>query len=329
MGKGFNIGQVFESDDKPRDFETSKAKIDAYYALGFRNVRIPITWTVDIGGTKLVAPDTGIVNRAHARLATITQVIDYALSLPDLYVIINTHHEAPIKDGNQWAVLEQIWADVSDIYKDRDYRLIYEILNEPHLSDGSAMPAENLRNMTARAYDKIRIADPERLILIGGNQWFGAHEMANVWTDLTGVGSGMDQYIIATFHHYDPWTEFHFEDTWPKNFNFTDDTISNPMETMITWSNTVGNGMPIHIGEWGVGWGKLRTTMSCNNIRLWYQQLGEFSSMRTQSISVWDDGGWFKIFDYTSQSFANNLAECVIDGTCDWDGEERFNAGCL
>ncbi|PCK08950.1 MAG: glycosyl hydrolase family 5 [Alteromonadaceae bacterium] len=329
MGTGFNIGQVFESDDKSRDFNTTKGKIDAYYALGFRNVRIPVSWTIDIGGNKLVNPGTGVVDRNHPRLAVITQVIDYALSLPDMYVIINAHHESPIKDGNQWQVLEQIWNDVSDIYKDRDYHLIYEILNEPHLSNGSAMPASNLRNMTGKAYEKIRQADPERLILIGGNQWFHADEMAHVWPNLNEVGNGQDQFIIATFHHYDPWDEFHFEDTWPKNFNFTDNTVFGPMETMINWSNSVGNGMPIHIGEWGVGWGKQRDTMNCNNIRLWYQKFGDFSSQRTQPTSVWDDGGWFKVFDYENQSFNNNLAQCAITGNCNWDTSARMNSGCF
>ena len=44
--------------------------------------------------------------------------------------------------------------------------------------------------------------------------------------------------------------------------------------------------------------------------------------------SVWDDGGWFKIFDHGTGSYANNLIDC-ISGDCAWDGTERFNSGCL
>jgi hypothetical protein len=42
---------------------------------------------------------------------------------------------------------------------------------------------------------------------------------------------------------------------------------------------------------------------------------------------VWDDGGWFKIFDHATNAFANNLIDC-ISGSCEWDGADRFNAGC-
>jgi len=35
---------------------------------------------------------------------------------------------------------------------------------------------------------KIRAVDPARIVIFGGNQWFGAAEMATVWTSLDGVG---------------------------------------------------------------------------------------------------------------------------------------------
>jgi hypothetical protein len=100
------------------------------------------------------------------------------------------------------------------------------------------------------------------------------------------------------------------------------------MTTMSNWANTVGKGMPVFIGEWGVGWGSRFDQMSCNNIRQWYQKLpAEFAAARSMPTAVWDDGGWFKIYDHASNAFANNLADC-ISGTCDWDGTERFNDGC-
>jgi hypothetical protein len=87
--------------------------------------------------------------------------------------------------------------------------------------------------------------------------------------------------------------------------------------------------MPVFIGEWGVGWGSRYTQMSCNNVRKWYTSFdATFASERGQPTAVWDDGGWFKIFDHASNSFNNNLIDC-LEGACDWDGSERFNDGCL
>ena len=152
MGKGVNIGQTFESTQNERTLAAVSAKIDAYYAKGFRNVRIPITWTEPVGGDRLVGSATvGDVNRSHARLAVINQVVDYALAKPGLYVIINAHHETGLKTNSRAAVLERLWADIADIFAAKDHRLLFELLNEPHRSDGSnsPMPAADLRAMSS------------------------------------------------------------------------------------------------------------------------------------------------------------------------------------
>ncbi len=328
MGKGFNLGQMFESTDHPPTLASASAKIEAYYAKGFRTIRIPVTWTEPTNGDTLVFdPAVGDVNRAHPRLLVIEQVVDYALSKPGLYVVLNAHHEQALKTQSRAAVLERLWADIAEIFAAHDHRLMFEILNEPHRADDSAMPAADLRSMTSKAYAKIRAVDPERVVVIGGNQWFAAAEVPAVWTDLNGVGGGDDPYLMATFHHYDPWAfcgdnQGTYDDAW------TDANIAGPMDTMLTWSNSVGKGMPVFIGEWGVGWGSRYEQLTCNNIRSWYQRLpSEFAAKRGINTVVWDDGGWFKIYDYESNAFANNLADC-ISGACDWDGTERFNTGC-
>lgn len=326
MGKGVNLGQMFDNTQHAPTLANAKPKIDAYYARGFRNVRIPVTWTEDVSGITLANPNSGVIDRNLNRLAEIEAVVDYALSKPDMFVIINAHHEQGLKDGNKASVLAQLWQDISDIFKGRDERLVYEILNEPHLSGGGAMPPSNLRNMTGRAYDKIRAADPTRIIIIGGNQWFGASEMAATWPNLNQVGGGNDPYLMATFHHYDPWS-FNGNDQGDYADNWNDGNIGNPMDIMQQWADTVGNGMPVYIGEWGTGWGSRYSQMQCNNIRLWYSKfIGDFASQKGMPTSVWDDGGWFMVFDHATNDFNNNLIDCM-GGSCAWQGTSRF-AGC-
>ncbi|CAN5166857.1 hypothetical protein BH09PSE1_BH09PSE1_09180 [soil metagenome] len=328
MGMGFNLGQMFENSQHPPTLDVAGPKIDAYYARGFRVVRIPVTWTEPVGDVTLADPATGQVDRTSDRLKALQAVVDYALSKPDLYVVLNAHHETRLKDDNRAEVLEQLWSDIGDIFKARDHRLIFEILNEPHLSDKEPMPAENLRAMTGRAYRKIRAQDARRIVVIGGNQWFGADEMAKTWPDLSEVGGGADPYVMATFHHYDPWT-FNGNDQGDYADAWTEANIRNPMQTMADWARTTGAGMPVFIGEWGVGWQSRLPVMNCNNIRLWYSRFQVPNAARMgMPTAVWDDGGWFKIYDYDRKAFDNNLIDCIT-GPCAWSGPSRFNPDCL
>lgn len=330
MGAGFNLGQMFENTQHPRTFAAAKPKIDAYYAKGFRNVRIPITWTENVGGTRLADPLTGVVDRNHERLEQIRLTIDYALSLEGMHVVINAHHEVGLKDHSRAAVLERIWQDVVDIFGDRSPRLMFQLLNEPHRSaafNQEAMPGADLRLMSGKAYDKIRAVNPQRIIMIGGDQWFGSAELARAWPNLDAVGGGDDEYLMASHHHYEPW-EFAGEDG-NHAFNWDINTIKTPFDTVANWVTSVGNGMPIYVSEWGVGWQKQRPTMTCNNVRKWYQEMHNIhAASRNYPTAVWDDGGWFTIFSHTTNQFNNNLVDCIISGQCEWDGADRFNAGC-
>lgn len=329
MGLGVNLGQMFDNTQHPRTLEAAAAKIDAYYDRGFRHVRIPITWTEEVGGDTLVTdPTVGSIDRDHPRLAVIESVIDHALSKEGMFVIINAHHEHALKTEARSEVLRQLWADITDLFADKHHRLIFEILNEPHKDDTTAMAKADVRLMTGLAYDEIRAVNSERIVVIGGDQWFGAHEVPRVWTDLDPVGGGSDPYVMATFHHYNPWTfcgdnQGDYADAW------TEADISGPMDTMADWAADVGQGMPVYIGEWGVAWASRYSTLTCNNIRKWYLEFdSQFAAPRGMPTTVWDDGGWFQVFNHNNNMFMNNLIEC-IDGECEWDGEERMNEGCL
>lgn len=329
MGAGFNLGNTFEGDQNPSSFENSKLKIDAYYAKGFRNVRIPITWTENVDGNQLADPLTGVVDRNNPRLAEIISTIDYALSL-DMYVVINAHHEYALKDNSssRSAVLERIWADVTDMLGDRSPRLLFQLLNEPHATEANnsaPMPGADLRLMSGKAYNKIRAINPQRIIIIGGDQWFGAHELERAWPNLDAVGGGQDEYVMASFHHYSPW-EFAGEDG-DHGMNWTEAMMQEPFDIASAWASNVGGGMPIYVSEWGVGWQKQKPTMQCNNIRKWYQEMHyTTATAHHYPTAVWDDGGWFSVFSHATNTFDNDLADCIITGAC-WTGADRF-ANC-
>ncbi|MDO6684885.1 MULTISPECIES: cellulase family glycosylhydrolase [unclassified Agarivorans] len=327
MGTGFNLGQMFDNQQHPATFAEASRKIDAYYQQGFRNVRIPISWTIDINGSS-IADNNGNIDLNNSRLKEIVKTVDHALSYGDMYVVINAHHEAIIKDNNNYQMLETLWQDISQLFQNRSNRLVFQVLNEPHFTNGNPMLPSNLRHMTGLAYNKIRQVNPNRIVVIGGNQWFAANEMARTWPNLDQVGGGNDPYVMAAFHHYNPWS-FHGEGNLKTNWSESD--IKAPIDTMKSWANGVGQGMPIYISEWGTNWNKFKNQMDCNNIRAWYEAL-DYKYARAEGIptSVWDDGGWFKIYDHHTNSYNNNLYQCIINGSCEYSLQDssRFNSAC-
>ncbi|MCP2679823.1 glycoside hydrolase family 5 protein [Maricaulaceae bacterium NA33B04] len=328
MGRGFNLGQMFDNDQHEPSLANARAKIDAYYALGFRNLRIPVTWTEEIDGYTLVADfDVGNLDTEAPRFRELLAVIDYALSKPDLFVVVNMHHEDRLKAEYRYQVFQRLWRDIATELQDRDHRLIFELLNEPHI-EGEPMAPERVRHMSELAYQEIRAIDAERIVIIGGNQWMGAQEMAVAWPDLSQVGGGEDEFLMATFHHYNPW-DFNGEDG-DKTHLWTEADIVDPIETMEAWARTTGQGMPVFIGEWGNGWGKQRNSFNCNNVRALYEGFdADYASQRTPAMptAVWDDGGWFMSWDHETHSFANDLAQCITS-SCLPETYERVNADC-
>lgn len=56
----------------------------------------------------------------------------------------------------------------------------------------------------------------------------------------------------------------------------------------------------------------------CNNIRLWYSRFdATHARAADMPTAVWDDGGWFQLYDHATRAFSSNLIDC-IDGTCVW-----------
>ena len=147
MTVGWNIGNSLDSYGQKANFpytssnetywgnpKTTKALIDAVAKAGFNTVRIPVSWGQYTTGTNYQIPDF-FMNRVH-------EVVDYCIE-NDMYVILNTHHE--INDNYCFYVpnkanksrsedyFKSVWTQIGNEFKNYDYHLIFETMNEPRL----------------------------------------------------------------------------------------------------------------------------------------------------------------------------------------------------
>ena len=146
MGLGWNLGNSLDATGgSGLDTETSwsnpkttQALIDKAKSLGFNTVRVPVSWGKHVSG------DNYTIDSAW--LARVKEVVDYCYK-NDMYVILNIHHDTKSSASASGAgyyprssaysssekFVTSVWSQAAEYFKDYDYHLIFETLNEPRL----------------------------------------------------------------------------------------------------------------------------------------------------------------------------------------------------
>jgi endoglucanase len=167
---------------------------------GFTTVRVPVRWSNKTGD----GPDYTIDSKWMAR---VTEVVDQALAA-GLNVILNDHHFEAIDNdpaGNS-AKLAAMWKQIAAHFADRPTsRLWFEIENEPHDKLTNAI----LNQTLAPALAAIRATNPDRSVIIGGENWSGIDSLATLELPA-------DSNVYPTFHYYEPFDFTHQGAGWVK-----------------------------------------------------------------------------------------------------------------
>lgn len=156
MTIGWNLGNSLDSTNSslsstaaPKKFATAwgnpeptEELIETVNNAGFNTVRIPTTWYQHLEYNS--STDTYEINPDW--MAYVKQTVDWAYNR-DMFVILNVHHEdwVNVKEftdeslAKASTVIEDIWTQVADEFKDYDQHLIFEGMNEPRQTGNSAV----------------------------------------------------------------------------------------------------------------------------------------------------------------------------------------------
>jgi len=89
------------------------------------------------------------------------------------------------------------------IFRDAPNSLWLETLNEPH----NALKGDLTRQTQTRGVEIIRKTNPDRIIILGGDEWSGIKTLdTNI--------APPDDNIVYTFHYYDPFDFTHQKAFW-------------------------------------------------------------------------------------------------------------------
>ncbi len=282
MGLGWNLGNSLDATGgSGLDTETSwsnpkttQALIDKVKSLGFNTVRVPVSWGKHVSG------DNYTIDSAW--LARVKEVVDYCYK-NDMYVILNIHHDTKSSASASGAgyyprssaysssekFVTSVWSQAAEYFKDYDYHLIFETLNEPRLIGTGYewwfnkwnIPSEVkdaidcINKLNQKAVDTIRATGSNnkgRLIMCPG--YDASIDGATVSgfklpTDI----SGNKNRIAVSIHAYSPYNFAMNVDTSNGATSTYSSSIKDELKNLFSTlkSNFRDKGIPVVIGEFG------------------------------------------------------------------------------
>ncbi len=280
MGLGWNLGNSLDAtlgsglgtETSWSNPKTTQALIDKVKSLGFNTVRVPVSWGKHVSGSNYTIDS--------AWLARVKEVVDYCYK-NDMYVILNIHHDTKSSASASGAgyyprssaysssekFVTSVWSQVAEYFKDYDYHLIFETLNEPRLIGTSyewyfskwSVPSEVkdaidcINKLNQKAVDTIRATGSNnrgRLIMCPG--YDASIDGATVSgfklpTDI----SGNKNRIAVSVHAYSPYN-FAMNVGSGSTSTYTS-SIKNELQDLFSTlkSNFRDKGIPVVIGEFG------------------------------------------------------------------------------
>lgn len=303
MGVGWNLGNSFDVTSRDKTYwgnpVPTKAMIDAVRNMGFKTLRVPITWGFHQNTN---APYT--IESAY--LDDVKRVVDYGFQ-NRMHVIINVHHD------NEWVKpnaaeaeetkerLSSLWTQVANFFKEYNDSLIFETLNEPRLegipeewSGGTPEGRAFINDFHKVAVDAIRATgdnNEKRHIMI---PTWAASTVPAAMEDLTIPND--DPKIIISLHTYFPWP-FAGEASISWGSDQDKQNLEGELDK-IRQKWIVDEQRPVILGEWGsIEDNPLQT-------RIAYAEFyAKEAAERDLLTIVWDDGGMFRLLDRNTISW--------------------------
>lgn len=302
FGRGINLGNALEA---PREGEWGVVLKEQYFRIikdaGFEHVRIPVRWSAHAEQ----APPYRIDEKFAARVEwAVQQALDQGLA-----VVLNVHHydELMRQPDQHRARFIALWRQISERFQRYPKQLAFELCNEPH----NQLTAEKWNDMLAEALKAVRVANPDRTVVIGPVGWNNVNELPKLSLPKE------DRNIVVTFHYYDP---FHFThqgagwvgaeaDKWlGTRWSGTAAerlAVCRDLNRAIEWA--VKNERPIYMGEFGA---YSRADME-SRVR-WTRFVADEAIARRIGFAYWEFCSGFGAYDAQKEEWIAPLRDALV-----------------
>ncbi|MFC5470651.1 cellulase family glycosylhydrolase [Cohnella suwonensis] len=297
MQPGWNLGNTFEAPGETAwgNPITSKDLVDRLVALGYKSIRIPVTWDGHLGE----GPDY-LIDKEY--MSRVREVVDMALDA-GLYVVLNLHHDShwigkmETEHDAVLAKFEALWKQIAEAFKDESDKLMFESINEPRFSDDWNKDAPEYFAML----EELNVSF-HRIVRHSGG---GNGKRPLVLPTLTASSSPArieelgktiaklkDSRLIATIHFYG---------YYPFSVNLAgattfDDEARTQLEQFfdLAYDEFVAKGIPVLVGEYGLlGFDKSTGTIEHGEMLKYFEYAGYYTHAKNMTTMLWDNGQHF------------------------------------
>ncbi|MBP5617846.1 MAG: glycoside hydrolase family 5 protein, partial [Clostridia bacterium] len=144
-----------------------------------------------------------------SNISNVDMILD-KIEAAGLYCLLDFHgwYNLNTSDATQKDTFLTIWKLVAERYKNRSDKLVFELINEPHDTEGGNLNYVNLNALQNEVIPIIRQTNPTRIILAAAAEWNGPWKL-NVLTLPTDDG-----HIGVVCHTYAPMDFTHQGAPW-------------------------------------------------------------------------------------------------------------------
>lgn len=321
---GWNLGNTFDSKNDSQSKKTdetswgnpktTKAMIDSVKSAGFNAIRIPVTWYNHMDSSYKID---------SAWMSRVKEVVDWAYD-DGLYIIINTHHDEDWIDVNSTSsssAIKTIWEQIGNEFKDYDYHLIFEGMNELRTvgsanewNGGTSAERQNVNAYWQVFVDTVRAQ--------GGNNASRALIVSTYGQSINGdavreLKVPSDSNIIVSIHSYAPYNFAQNAQSDDKDFGSAEDKKEIDDGFNLLKSTFVDKGIPVIMDEFG--------DIDKNNEDERAKHFEYFISAAKQrgiKVFIWDNGIFntgssdnaFAIFDRKKLSWNQTILNAIMNG---------------
>ena len=351
LALGWNLGNQLDAHNNGVANETAWGNMAATQLLfnqikrmGFKSVRIPVTWLGKTGE----APEYKL---DQAWLDRVEQMVGYAQK-SGLNVIINIHHDGygsqywldikraatdPDYNAEVKTRLGAIWTQIAECFRETDDFLIFELMNEiqdggwgsgANLTDGGKQ-YEVLNEWNQAAVDAVRATggkNATRYLAVAGYSANPELTMAHLkLPEDSATGR-----LLVSVHSYDPaefalnaqYTEWGHTADPSKKAPWGDEDFIREMCSKL-YEKYVSKNIPVYFGEFGC---VHRAQARAESFRKYYLEYF-CRAARTYGIAAfyWDNGNagtgkeCFGLVNHSSGAFLNNgeeIVDTMVKGYC-------------